>query len=61
MNKKINGYAKWVAVIITIITMFSGIVWNAAILSNDVKHIKKDILEIKLIIKEIRQNQSQSG
>lgn len=62
---KINGTVKWMAVIITLIAMFAGIIWNAATLSNDVEHIKKDIVisrnqnnreheAIKDEIKEIR-------
>lgn len=49
-SKKINGLAKWVLVAIAV----GGILSNAIILWNDVKHIKGDIVEIKQDIKEIR-------
>ena len=29
----------------------AGIIWNAAVLHNDVKHIKTDINDIKLILR----------
>ena len=33
----------------------AGIIWNAAVLHNDVKHLKADIKDIKEAIEEIRQ------
>ena len=45
---KLNGYVK-----LFIIGMaLAGIIWNAAVLHNDVKHIKADIQEIKAILKD---------
>lgn len=49
MTKKLNGLAKWIIVAIAVV----GIVFNTAILYNDVKHLKDDMTEIKLDIKAI--------
>lgn len=49
MNKKLNGYIKWFFVILAA----AGIIWNAATLHNDVKHIRQEITEIKQEIKDI--------
>ncbi len=46
MKNKLNGYVK----IFFIGLALAGIIWNAAILHNDVKHIKADIKEIKAIL-----------
>lgn len=51
MKKKLNGIAKWVIVSIAV----AGIIFNTAILYNDVKHLKADIAEIKQEMKEITQ------
>ena len=50
MSKKINGYIKWAAIIVSLLGIFAGIIWNAAILHNDVAHlkIKVDSIEQKL-------------
>lgn len=45
-----NGYVKWFFIALAV----AGIVWNAATLHNDVKHIKADIQEIKTVLKEIK-------
>ena len=45
-NSKLNGYIK----LFLIGLALAGIIWNAAILHNDVKHIKADIKEIKAIL-----------
>lgn len=50
-NKKVNGLARWILVSVAL----AGILSNAVILWNDVKHIKGDMVEIKQDIKEIRQ------
>jgi len=49
MTKKINGLAKWIVVAIAV----AGIIFNTAILYNDVKHLKGDIAEIKIEVKDI--------
>jgi len=49
MAKRLNGVAKWIVVAIAI----AGIIFNTAILYNDVKHLKNDITEIKQELKEI--------
>jgi hypothetical protein len=51
MTKKLNGYARWVIIAIAI----GGIVWNAATLHNDVKHLKDDIQEIRQDVKQIKE------
>ena len=48
MAKKLNGYIKWIGVALAI----AGIIWNAATLHNDVKHLKEDVREIKLYLFE---------
>lgn len=50
MAKKINGYAKMIMVAIAI----AGIIWNAATLHNDVKHLKNDMQELKKDIEQIK-------
>jgi len=55
MAKKLNGYIKWIAAILTILMILGilfGVVWNAATLSNDVKHLKEDVREIKMYLFE---------
>jgi hypothetical protein len=55
MGKKLNGYIKWIAAILTILMILGilfGVVWNAATLSNDVKHLKEDVKEIKMYLFE---------
>lgn len=51
MNKR-NGkdYAKWIISIVAV----AGIIWNAAILHNDVVHLKGTLAEIKDENKQIR-------
>lgn len=51
MAKRLNGLAKWIIICIAV----AGIIFNTAILHNDVKHLKGDIAEIKEEVKEIRQ------
>jgi len=67
MTKKLNGYTKWVIIIIAVITLIlntGGIAWNAvtlhygvkensAVLQNDIVHLTDDMAEIKLDIKAI--------
>ena len=47
-NKKLNGLAKWIIVAIAI----GGLIFNTAILYNDVKHLKADVTEIKAMLIE---------
>lgn len=49
-SSKAKGYAQWIFVVIAI----AGIVWNAATLHNDVKHLKGDLAEVKEGLKEIK-------
>ena len=60
MNKKLNGYAKWISIGIVI----GMIIWNAiglhyntrrntAILQNDITHLTADMADIKIDIKAI--------
>lgn len=46
-KNRLNGYARWIIVALAV----AGIIWNAAVLHNDVKHIKADIKEIKYILR----------
>lgn len=69
MTKKLNGYAKWVFVILAVITILlntAGIIWNtatlhygvkqnAALLQNDMVHLTADVADIKVDIKAINQ------
>lgn len=47
MSKKTNGYIKWVFVGLAI----AGIIWNAATLHNDVKHLQNEIKQLKADMK----------
>jgi len=53
-KNRFNGVAKWVVILITLITIAYYAVDTRAVLKNDVKHIQGDILEIKLDIRELR-------
>lgn len=44
---KVNGTVKWISLILTIAAIFAGIMWNAAILNNDMVHLKEDVKEFK--------------
>ncbi len=50
MAKNINGYARWIITAVAI----GGIIWNAATLHNDVKHLKGDMQELKQDMKTIK-------
>lgn len=50
MKKEINGYIK----LFFIGLALAGIIWNAAVLHNDVKHIKADIQEIKTALQALK-------
>ena len=50
MVKNKNGYARWIITIIAI----GGIIWNAATLHNDVKHLKDDMQELRQDMKTIK-------
>lgn len=45
-KNKLDRYVKYFFIGLAI----AGIIWNAAVLHNDVKHIKADIKEIKVIL-----------
>jgi len=49
-RRKINGAAKWILVALAM----SGVIWNAAILHNDVKHLKDSQKAIEQELKEIK-------
>jgi len=51
MKNKLNGYIK----IFFIALAIAGIIWNAATLHNDVKHLKNDMKEVKAELKSISQ------
>lgn len=40
----------WIKIFFAVLAL-AGIIWNAAVLHNDVKHIKANIQEIKAIIR----------
>ncbi len=46
-ENKLNGWVKMFFAGLAV----AGIIWNAAVLHNDVKHIKADIVEIKLMLR----------
>ena len=64
---KLNGTARWIFIVIAIITLIintGGIVWNAvtlhygvkentAVLQNDITHLTADVSDIKMDIKAI--------
>ncbi len=50
MAKKLNGMAKWIIVALAV----AGLIFNSGILYNDVKHLTKDVSEIKEEVKELR-------
>ena len=49
---KLNGYLKLIGIIITVAVLVGTVIWNTAILHNDVSHITADISQIKDSIKE---------
>lgn len=49
-NSKINGLARWIIVALAL----GGILFNTAILYNDVKHLKKQMQEVKQEIRDLR-------
>ena len=60
MTKKFNGYAKWALVTLAFlgimwnaVTLHYGVKENAAVLRNDVTHLKEDVADIKLSISGI--------
>ena len=42
-TKKLNGYIRWIVVAIAV----GGLIFNTAVLYNDVKHLKGAVQEIK--------------
>lgn len=49
-NNRLNGLAKWIIVAIAV----GGLIFNTAVIYNDVKHLKEDVKEIKaMLIKHI--------
>lgn len=50
MANKINGWVKKFFLGLAV----AGIIWNAATSFNDVKHLKREVAEIKNEVKEIR-------
>ncbi len=53
---KWNGWARWVIIAIAVIAAIYGNFRNAAVLENDVYHLKADIAEIKQEISLLRQH-----
>jgi hypothetical protein len=52
MAKKINGYLKWAAIMITLLGIFAGTIWNAATLHNDVAHLRDKVDSIETLLIE---------
>lgn len=51
MNKqKLNGFARWVIVALAV----GSVIFNTAVLYNDVKHLKNAVQEIKQEIRDLR-------
>ena len=60
MAKKINGYAKWILVILALLgimwnafTLHFGVKENTAVLQNEITHLTADVADIKIDIKAI--------
>ena len=51
MAKKLNGYIKWIGTALAI----AAIIWNAATLHNDVRHIVDDLTKIEHRLEKIEQ------
>jgi len=50
MRKEVNGYIKLFFIGLAI----AGIIWNAAILHNEVKHLNTQIKELQAAVNQIR-------
>jgi len=50
MANKLNGMAKWIVVALAI----GGLIFNSGILYNDVKHLTKQVADIKQDIKDLQ-------
>lgn len=48
--KKINGYIKKIGICLAV----GGIIWNAAVLHNDVSHLRETLDELKEQVKAIQ-------
>lgn len=56
-SKKLNGYARWATVILAIVVIAYNSVATHVIAKNDIKHLQKDVTEIKtLLIEHITQH-----
>lgn len=60
MTKKVNGYAKWILVILALLgimwnafTLHFGVKENTAVLQNEIMHLTTDVADIKQDIKAI--------
>ena len=60
MAKKLNGYAKWILVILALLgimwnafTLHYGVKENTAVLQNEIMHLTDDVADIKQDIKAI--------
>ena len=53
MNKKLNGYAKWIIIIIAVGTILYNTVVTHTIVRNDVKHLQQDVAEVKQAVQYI--------
>ena len=60
MAKRINGYAKWILVILALLgimwnafTLHFGVKENTAVLQNEITHLTADVADIKIDIKAI--------
>jgi len=61
MNTRFNGYAKWITTAIAIIVLafntilaYSNHIATAALVKNEIKHLQKDVGEIKIDISDIQ-------
>lgn len=54
MKKPINGYAKWIVIILAIATIAYNSIATHVIAKNEIKHLQEDVREIKdLLIQHI--------
>ena len=49
-SNKLNGYAKWIIIILAIATIAYNTVATHVIAKNDIKHLQKDVTEIKTLL-----------
>lgn len=54
-NKKLNGLAKWILVGLAIATIAYNTIVAHVISKNEIKHLQRDMQEVKLELRDLRQ------